>query len=214
MNMMKLFVLMLVVALAIWARQSGFFEHTLNAFKSLGFWTAPAFVMLYTLSCILLFPSMILTCCAGVLFPLPLAILLSLLGTMLGSVAALLIGRYGLRSFIQKKAAGDPKFRRLDEALQREGWKIVVMARLTPIFPFSVGNYLFGATKISAWVYAGTAFVGTIPSAFVYAIAGYMAGVDQATPPAKTAAEWVLLAGGAVITVFLSWYLGRFFKRI
>jgi uncharacterized membrane protein YdjX (TVP38/TMEM64 family) len=212
--MTKVSIFLIVAALAIWARRTGFFEHTLNTFQSLGPWAAPAFVMLYAFSCILLFPSVILTCCAGVLFPVPFAILLSLLGTTIGAVAALLIGRYGLRSFIQKKAVGDPTFQRLDESLQREGWKIVVMARMTPIFPFSVGNYLFGATKIPAWIYAVTAFVGTIPSASVYVVVGHLTGINQSNPPEKTSAEWALLSAGIVITIVLSWYLKKVIKPI
>ena len=106
----------------------------------------------------------------------PLGIFLSLLGTGLGSAAALLIGRYGLRSLIQKKAAENVAFQKLDAAIRREGWKIAVLARLTPVFPFSVGNYLFGASSIPAWLYALTAFVGTIPSASVYVFIGHMTG--------------------------------------
>ena len=209
----KWLVLFVLIAFAVWAKQSGFFEMVLKAIQNLGPWAAPAFLAVYVLSCLLLFPSVIMTCGAGVLFPLPLGIFLSLLGTGLGSAAALLIGRYGLRSLIQKKAAENVAFQKLDAAIRREGWKIAVLARLTPVFPFSVGNYLFGATSIPAWLYALTAFVGTIPSASVYVFIGHMTG-NASGPHEKTPMEWILLGVGILATVVLSVYLKGFFSWI
>ncbi len=208
----KIFILILVIAVAVWAKRSGFFEIVLKMIHDLGPWAAPAFLAVYILSCLLFFPSVVMTCAAGILFPVPLGIFLSLLGTALGSVVALLIGRYGLRSLIQKKAAGNRQFQKLDEAIRREGWKIAVLARLTPVFPFSIGNYLFGATPISAWVYALTAFIGTIPSASVYVFVGHMSG--GAVDRARTPLEWALLAAGILATIILSIYLKGFFTRI
>ncbi len=209
----KWLVLFALIAFAVWAKRSGFFEAILNGIHGLGAWAAPAFLAVYILSCLLLFPSVIMTCGAGVLFPLPIAILLSLLGTALGSAAALLIGRYGLRSLIQKKASADEQFQKLDQAIEREGWKIAVLARLTPVFPFSIGNYLFGATSIPVWLYALTAFIGTIPSASVYALVGHMTG-NAAGQHQRTPMEWGLLGAGIIATIILSIYLKRFFSRI
>ncbi len=212
-NISKLIILAAVIWFAVWAKRSGFFEAVLGAIHRLGFWAVPAFLVVYVLSCLLFFPSAVMTCGAGVLFPVPLGIFLSLLGTSLGSVTALLIGRYGLRSLIQKKAASNPTFQKLDEAIRREGWKIAVLARLTPVFPFSIGNYLFGATPIPAWLYALTAFVGTIPSASVYVWIGHMTG-NASNNHARTPLEWVLLGVGIAATIVLSFYLKRFFGRI
>lgn len=209
----KIMILISVVALAVWAKQSGFFEIIINAIQSLGMWAVPAFLAVYVLSCLLFSPSVIMTCAAGVLFPVPLGIVLSLLGTSVGSVTALLIGRYGLRSLIEKKAKGNQQFQKLDEAIRREGWKIAVLARLTPIFPFSIGNYLFGATSIPAWLYAVSAFIGTIPSASVYVFIGHMTGNVSGTHE-RTFLDWTLLGVGIVATIILSFYLQRFFKRV
>ena len=212
-NIFKILVFAAVIVFAVWAKKSGFFEVGLAVLHSLGPWAAPAFVGVYVLSCLLFFPSVVMTCGAGILFPVPLAILLSLLGASFGSVVALLIGRYGLRSLIQKKAAANTQFQKLDEAIRREGWKIAVLARLTPVFPFTVGNYLFGATSIPAWLYGFTAFAGTIPSAAVYVWIGHMTGKTSGNH-ARTSLEWVLLGVGLAATIVLSLYLKNFFGRI
>jgi len=211
-KLIKIAVLILVVAIAVWAKKSGFFEAVLSAVKSLGVWAAPSFLGIYVLSCLLFFPSVVLTLAAGALFPFPLAVFLCLFGNALGSVSALLIGRYGLREWVRDKAQKNAQFQVLDEAVRQEGWKIAVLARLTPIFPFSIGNYFFGATSIQAWLYGATAFIGTIPSASVYAWVGYLSG-GQAAEREKSPLEWSLLAVGILATVVLSWYLKRFFKK-
>ncbi len=179
-NILKWLVLAGIVVFAVWANKSGFFEAVLSAVKSLDVWAAPAFLGIYVLSCLLFFPSVVLTLAAGALFPFPLAVLLCLFGNSFGSVLALLIGRYGLRDWVRGKAEKNVQFQVLDEAVRQEGWKIAVLARLTPIFPFSIGNYFFGATPIQAWLYGVTAFVGTIPSASVYAWVGYLSGGQAA----------------------------------
>lgn len=209
---LKLLLFAGVLGVAVWAKKSGFFEAVLVAVKSLEGWAAPAFLGVYVLSCLLFFPSVVLTLAAGALFSFPTAVFLCLLGNSLGSVTALLIGRYGLRDWVRAKAAKNAQFQVLDEAVRQEGLKIAVLARLTPIFPFSIGNYFFGATPIAAWLYGLTAFVGTIPSALVYAWIGYLSGGEFAGRE-KNPIEWILLGVGIVATVVLSLYLKRFFGK-
>ena len=209
----KIVILILVVVFAVWAKRSGFFEAGLQAIHNLGAWSVPAFITVYVLSCLLFFPSVVMTCGAGVLFPVPLGILLSLLGTALGSTAALLIGRYGLRSLIENKAKSNSQFQKLDTAIRREGWKIILLARLAPVFPFSIGNYFFGATSVSPWIYMATAFVGTIPSASVFVLIGHMTGSASGNHE-RQPIEWVLLGVGIVATIGLGVYLKNFFSRI
>ena len=205
--------LLVIVALALWIKQSGFFEFALSVMHKMGVWAVPAFLSVYVLSCLFFFPSLIMTSAAGILFPVPLAIILSLAGTTIGSVSALLIGRYGLRDVIQKAAGQNPQFQKLDEAIRREGWKIAVLARLTPVFPFSVGNYLFGASSIPAWLYGLTAFFGTIPSASVYSFLGHLYG-NVSDKHERTPLEWGLLAVGIIATLILSAYMKRFFNHM
>lgn len=211
-KIIKILPLFILLGAGVWAKQSGFFERTEELLRGMGTWAMPAFFCMYVLSCLLLFPSVIMTGMAGILFPLPAAILLSLAGTAAGSTAALLAGRYALRPWLLQKTSGNMRFRKLDEAVSREGWKILTLARLAPVFPFSVGNYLFGATSVSPSAYASAAFLGTVPSACVYAAAGKLAGTSG--PHTRTPAEWMLLAAGLAAVLFLSWYLKKFFDRI
>ncbi len=68
------------------------------------------------------------------------------IGATLGATCAFLVGRYLARGWVAKKLEGNEKFKAIDRAVAREGWKIVGLARLSPFFPFNLLNYAFGLT--------------------------------------------------------------------
>lgn len=208
---LRLLILAGVIAFAVWAKKTGFFEAVLDAVRGWGVWAASAFTGICVLGCLFFFPSVVLNLAAGALFPFPLAVFVCLLGNALGSSFALLIGRYGLRDWVRGKAENNAQFRMLDEAVKKEGWKIAVLARLTPVFPFSIGNYFFGATSMPAWLYGATAFIGSIPSTAVYVWLGHLSGGQEGRQ--RSPLEWILLGVGILATVFLSLYLKQFFER-
>ena len=70
-------------------------------------------------------------------------------GAMIGSFLAMLLGRYLLRSTIERKALKYRIFRAIDTALKTEGFKFTVLLRLCPLIPFSILNYIFGLTSVS-----------------------------------------------------------------
>ncbi len=89
--------------------------------------------------------------------------------------------------------------------VSQRGWKIIVLARLSPIFPFSVANYAFGLTSMRAWVYGLGSMIGSIPSTLVFVSLGAAAGGmgTDAASSERTPAEWALLAVGFVAMVGL-----------
>jgi len=82
---------------------------------------------------------------------------------------AFLISRYIAREWIEKKLRG-PRWRRLDEGVEKNGWKIVAFTRLIPLFPFNLLNYAFGLTKISFLQYAVTTFVCMLPACIAFIV--------------------------------------------
>ncbi len=61
----------------------------------------------------------------------------------------MLLGRYLLRSTIEKKALKYRVFRAIDNALKNEGFKFTVLLRLCPLIPFTFLNYVFGLTSVT-----------------------------------------------------------------
>jgi len=210
-----LFAVFILIA-AILLNRSGFLEKTLHWINGCGIWGPIVFVAVYTFACIFFIPSFIFTYSGGILFGLWKGMLLSLIGTGMGSLCAFLIGRYLARDLVEKKIGGNAEFQKLSDALKRKGWKVILLARFSPVFPFLIGNYAFGVTQIKAFHYFIASVLGTIPSALVYTYMGFAAGDlahlhDQGRT--RTPGEWLLLAFGLIATVFLAWYLRKFTEK-
>ncbi|MBI1977497.1 MAG: TVP38/TMEM64 family protein [Candidatus Omnitrophica bacterium] len=212
----RLLLLVLIGVLAWYFHRSGLLQKTLDWIDSFGRVGPVMFVAVYALTCVFFVPSFVFTFSGGVLFGFWKGILLSLAGTGLGSLTAFFIGRYLARDLIAQRFAGNQVFSKLAEAAQKKGWKIVALARLTPIFPFAIGNYAFGITNIPAPHYLGASLLGTLPSTTLYTYLGTLLGSLRALgAPGRTRTwqEWAFLTLGLIATVSLSYYLGRFAQK-
>lgn len=140
--------------------------------RGLGPW-APAFVVVFYMAAAVFFlPGSVLTLGAGFLFGVPLGFLSAWIGATLGACAAFLVGRTLARDWIAAKVAGNAKFAAVDEAVGREGFKIVFLLRLSPVFPFNFLNYALGLTKVSFKNYALASLIGMIPAGLMYVYFG------------------------------------------
>jgi len=139
---------------------------------SLGGWGVIVVAALYVLACLLLLPGSILTLVTGFLFGVPMGTLAVSLGANLGACAAFLVGRTIARNWIVGKISGNPKFVALDEAVAKEAFKIVLLLRLSPVFPFNILNYALGLTKVSFRDYALATLIGMLPESLMLVYIG------------------------------------------
>ncbi|MHC4544468.1 MAG: TVP38/TMEM64 family protein, partial [Planctomycetota bacterium] len=134
----------------------------------LGFWGPVIVVALYIVACILFLPGSVLTLGTGFVFKLFKGTIAVSIGSTLGACAAFLIGRTFARGWITSKVAANEKFAAIDEAVGRQGFKIVFLTRLSPIFPFNMLNYAFGLTNVSFGKYALASWIGMLPGTIMY----------------------------------------------
>lgn len=173
---------------------------------------AALFVGLYILACVLLVPGSVLTLGAGAAFGVLKGSALVSIGATLGATAAFLVGRYAARGWVSAKMAGRPKFKAVDEAVAAEGWKIVGLVRLSPVFPFSLMNYAFGITRVSLRDYFFASWIGMLPGTVMYVYLGSLAG-QAVGGRARTPAEWALYAVGLAATGAVTVYITKLAKR-
>jgi uncharacterized membrane protein YdjX (TVP38/TMEM64 family) len=199
--------------LAVWLiHKTGVLERILQTIEAAGWWGPFIFIAVYALACVFFVPFGIFTFSGGMFFGFWKGAVLSVLGNGLGSVAAFLIGRYLARRWVERAFAGNFFFKNFSAALERKGWKIVLLARLSPVFPFSVGNYAFGTTRIPAWQYAAASMIGTIPSAMLCVYLGAVTGhlsLSHARAWSGTPGDWALLILGLIATVALFFFIRR-----
>ncbi len=176
----------------------------------LGFW-GPVFVaVFYIVAAVLFLPGSIITLGAGALFGVVNGFMAAWVGANLGACAAFLVGRTLARDWIRARVAENPKFAVVEEAVAREGFKIVLLLRLSPIFPFNLLNYALGLTKVSLFNYALASLIGMIPGGLMYvylgSVAGSLAAVAAGTVEGGLATEvmkWAGLAFTVVATLFV-----------
>jgi uncharacterized membrane protein YdjX (TVP38/TMEM64 family) len=207
---------LVVVALAalVWHRDAAqaFLRQALGRIAGLGPWGPVIFVFVYVAATVLFLPGSILTLGAGALFGVVKGSVVVSISATLGATAAFLVGRYLARDWVARKIEGNERFRAIDEAVAREGWKIVGLTRLSPVFPFNLLNYAFGLTRVSLRDYFLASWIGMMPGTVMYVYLGSLAG-DLAAVGAgqggRTPVQWALYVVGLAATVTVTVYVTR-----
>ncbi|KAF9095403.1 hypothetical protein BGX23_000540 [Mortierella sp. AD031] len=185
--------------------------HYIDDHRSIG---AVLFVVFYTIACWLFLPGSLFTIGAGFLFrPMPFALAIVLLGDILGAVGSFLFGRYIFYDWVKGMMSSHPKFTALDEVIKDDGWKIVVMLRLTPI-PFNLITYFFSITSISlstlTWATAVGVFPGSCLGIWIGSLLNGLSGIDN---PELEKKNIVILIMNGVFIVCSILTLSMFGKR-
>lgn len=182
---------------------------------NLGGLGAIAFILLYIIATVAFLPGSILTLGGGVVFGVVLGSIYVFIGATIGATLAFLVGRYIARDWVLRKIQDNQKFAAIDEAVGREGLKIVLLTRLSPIFPFNLLNYGYGVTGVSLKDYF-IGSVGMIPGTIMYVYIGSLAGniatIGSNTPNNPTV-EWVIRIIGFIATVAVTIYVTKIARK-
>jgi pyruvate/2-oxoglutarate dehydrogenase complex dihydrolipoamide dehydrogenase (E3) component/uncharacterized membrane protein YdjX (TVP38/TMEM64 family) len=174
----------------------------------LGPWGPVIFVGLYIIATVLFVPGSVLTLGAGALFGVVLGSVCVSISATLGATAAFLVGRYLARDAIARKIEKNQTFATIDRAVADEGWKIVLLTRLSPVFPFTLLNYAFGLTRVKLSHYVLASWVGMIPGTVMYVYLGSLVNVG-AGHRQRTTGEWILYGVGLLATVAVTVFVTR-----
>jgi uncharacterized membrane protein YdjX (TVP38/TMEM64 family) len=205
----------ILLGIAVLARQLGVAAGLAAALvwiEGLGVWGGAIFIALYAAATVLLLPAFLLTLGAGAVYGVVQGTALVSIGATLGAAAAFLAGRYVARDWVAQRIAGDVRFTALDDAVAREGWKIVGLTRLSPAIPFVLQNYAYGLTRVPFRHYLLASWTGMTPGILLYVYLGSLAGdlaSLAASGRARTPAEWALYAVGLLATVAVTVYVTR-----
>ncbi len=175
-----------------------------------------AFILLYIVATVAFLPGSILTLGAGVVFDVFLGSVYVFIGATIGAIAAFLVGRYIARGWVANKIAGNEKFAAVDKAVGREGLKIVLLTRLSPVFPFNLLNYAYGVTGVSLKDYVlGT--IGILPGTIMYVYLGSLAGniatIGTGDQPSNPTVVWAIRIIGFIATVAVTLYVTKVARK-
>jgi uncharacterized membrane protein YdjX (TVP38/TMEM64 family) len=173
---------------------------------------AVIFIGLYIVATVLFIPGSVLTLGAGAVFGVAWGSVYVSVGSTLGATAAFLVGRHLARNALARKMEGNERFAAIDKAVASEGWKIVGLTRLSPVFPFTLLNYAFGLTRVKLGHYMLASWIGMMPGTVMYVYLGSLAraATDERT---RTTGEWVLYGVGLLATVVVTVFVTRTAKQ-
>jgi len=180
-------------------------------------WGAVAYSFLFAACNILLLPGGVVAMGGGLFFGLWWGTFLVLTGNVIAAAVAFTVSRRLGRAWLERKFSGSRRWRVLDAAIERQGWKIILLSQIHPLFPTSLLNYLYGITSIRFWPCMFWIAAGQLPGLFLYAYLGTLAqyGINLArgkTHPAPL--EYVVWLGGLLLTIVVTTALGRLALRL
>uniref|UniRef100_A0A7S0MSD9 VTT domain-containing protein n=1 Tax=Pyramimonas obovata TaxID=1411642 RepID=A0A7S0MSD9_9CHLO len=170
----SVFVAIIIVALVLTDTKKHYTEFIewVNDHKIEG---ALAFVALFSTSEVFFFPGSVLALGAGVAFGLYIGVLVVWIGAVIGQSLAFVIGRYLLRESVTRWLENHEKWAIVDKAIQKDGWKMVVLLRLAPYIPYNLLNYALSLTAIEFHEYFVVSAVAIIPGVCLYVYLGSLA---------------------------------------
>uniref|UniRef100_A0A2P2J8R6 TVP38/TMEM64 family membrane protein slr0305 n=2 Tax=Rhizophora mucronata TaxID=61149 RepID=A0A2P2J8R6_RHIMU len=155
---------------------------------------------------VLAVPASILSVGGGYLFGLPVGFIADSLGATMGATAAFFVGRTIGRSYVMSKLKNYPKFQSVAIAVQKSGFKIVLLLRLVPLLPFNVLNYLLSVTPVHVGDFVLASLLGMMPITFGFVYLGTtLKDLSDVThgwhKVSKT--HWVFMVTGFLLSVIM-----------
>jgi len=176
-------------------------------FDGLGFWAPLIFVLVWIAACVFFLPGLPVTIVGALVFGPVLGTVYSSVGATIGATAAFLVGRYAARGMVEGLVQNNKALQKIDDGVERQGWRMLMITRLVPLFPFNAQNYVYGLTKISLPTYIIVSFICMLPGCIAF---NFMAGSVRTGEFGKAL---LYLAAGAIVFVVISLIPGWIKKR-
>jgi uncharacterized membrane protein YdjX (TVP38/TMEM64 family) len=193
-----------------------YLPNLLNFIKKLGILGYFIFALIYIIATICFIPGSILTLGGGFIFGLYWGSFIVWIGATIGATLAFLLGRTLVRGWVEKKIKQYPTFEAIENAVKKEGWKIVGLLRLSPILPFNLLNYALALTNVTFLHYFLSTAFGMIPGTILYTYFGSIArnisdiASGEAGPNLKIQIIiWVISGVVIIITVIFITIIAR-----
>ncbi|HVX12284.1 MAG TPA: TVP38/TMEM64 family protein [Pirellulales bacterium] len=171
-----------------------------DAVRAAGAWGPVLLGAAHVLATLLFIPAWPLTLLAGFLFGLVRGTVTIWVASAIGASAAFWLGRSGARDWVQHRLSS--RFQAIDTAVDRQGFKIVLLIRLSPIFPSVFTNYAMSLTAIRFRDFLVASSVGMLPGIFVYVYFGSTAhDLAEITTGSYRSGQNALLLLGLMATI-------------
>jgi uncharacterized membrane protein YdjX (TVP38/TMEM64 family) len=218
---LQLFGAVVAIGVAVWLVRTypvlRYITQAQGTVAGLGWFGMALYPVLYAACNVLLLPAGTLALGSGMFFGLWGGFAVNVAGNVLSAFVSMALSRRFGRGWIRRALLRRSKWAALDEAVGREGWKMIFLSQLIPFAPSSLLNYLFGVTRVRLRTALFWSALGQVPTMFVYAYLGTFAkfgiGLVRGTVQARVP-EYFTWAGGLLLTVIATVGLARISTRL
>lgn len=181
-----------------------------------GTWTGILLVAIWIPAALLVVPGSLITVGTGFVLGVGWGTVVVSVGSTVGAAAAFVAGRTVARDWVLRKLEERPRFRAVDRAVEEEGLVIVLLVRLSPIFPYNFQNYAWSLTGVGFGTYLLGSWIGMLPGTVLYAYLGSGARTLAAVAAGESGsgtAELVFFGLGLAATVVATVLVTRAARR-
>ena len=126
------------------------------------------YIGLYLVSTVFFLPGTPVTVLAGFIFGPLWGVFYASVASIISVSVAFLIARYVARDLVKGWVKDNVQFRKIDEQVEEQGWRILMFTRLVPIFPFNLQNYAYGLTSIRFSTFVLVSAIFMLPGTAVF----------------------------------------------
>ena len=126
------------------------------------------YIGLYLVSTVFFLPGSPVTVLAGFVFGPFWGVFYASVASIISVSMAFLVARYVARDLVEGWVKDNAQFRKIDEQVEEQGWRILMFTRLVPIFPFNLQNYAYGLTSIRFSTYVLVSAIFMLPGTAVF----------------------------------------------
>lgn len=184
-------------------------------FKGMGLWAPVALIAIWIGATVLMLPALPIAIASGLVFGAIWGSVYSTIGANIGAALAFLIGRYAARDMVEGWVQKNKALKKIDDGVRQQGWRMLMITRLVPIFPFNIQNYVYGLTNISLGTYVAVTLPCMLPGtiAFHFAAGSAREVILSGGQPEAIKRTLIYLAIAAIFFVLLSLIPGWVKKR-
>ena len=176
-------------------------------------WGIVTFVFFYIISVLLILPASWLSLLAGFLYGPYFGSIIVFLSAFIGASISFFLAKEYFVKKIETIISRFPKIKLLEKIINKGGLKLIILTRLSPLFPFSILNYFYGLNKVSYKDFSiGLLFI--LPGTYLYCALGSLSNNLDEIKNLKLNGNTTTTIISIVSTFLIVYFLTRYSNEV
>ncbi len=171
-----------------------------------------SFVCTYILIVLLILPASGLSLLSGFIYGAYFGSFIVFISASIGASLAFFVSKSFFAKKLKNLFSRYPKLSVMEKVVEKGGLKLIFLARLSPIFPFSILNYFYGFNNVKFRDFA-LGLLGIIPGTFLYCSIGSLAKSLQELKNVQSPNNLYMTTIGVVSTFLVVYFLAKYSRE-